>query len=96
MINYKIAEGFHILLDSDEKFFDNERTSNCCGEPVYSDSDICSGCNEHCGVCITCPTCEGEGEYDVVDQSRVNCRTETPPYRKVVCEDCRGEGWIEE
>ena len=23
--------------------------SDCCGEPVYEDHDICSGCNDHCG-----------------------------------------------
>lgn len=23
--------------------------SNCCGERIYTDSDICSECKEHCG-----------------------------------------------
>ena len=23
-------------------------TSNCCGAPVYSDTDICTECGEHC------------------------------------------------
>ena len=25
-------------------------TSNCCGAPVYGDTDICSECHEHCEI----------------------------------------------
>ena len=28
---------------------EKESLSNCCFEPIYSDSDICSKCKEHCG-----------------------------------------------
>ena len=26
----------------------NEEVSNCCGEPICGESDICCGCKEHC------------------------------------------------
>ena len=26
----------------------DEVVSNCCGEPIEEDTDICSGCGEHC------------------------------------------------
>ena len=28
----------------------SEEVSNCCGEPVYEDTDICSSCKDHCKV----------------------------------------------
>ena len=34
-----------IIYDDD----DYEEVSDCCGEMVYDDYDICSGCKEHCG-----------------------------------------------
>ena len=70
-------------------------TSNCCGAPVYDDSDICTDCKEHCGLVITCPDCEGEGEREVLDQSKIHIRTVTPPYKTVECENCNGEGEVE-
>ena len=34
-------------LDSLE---DNEEVSNCCGAELLEETDICSECNEHCGI----------------------------------------------
>jgi DnaJ-class molecular chaperone len=70
--------------------------SNCCGAPVYDDTDICSECKEHCSVIYTCPECFGNGKVDILDQSRINSQTISPPYKTVVCENCNGEGYIEE
>jgi len=28
---------------------DIEMVSDCCGETVYEDHDICSSCKDHCG-----------------------------------------------
>ena len=28
----------------------SEEVSNCCGEPVYDETDICSDCEEHCDI----------------------------------------------
>jgi len=41
----------------DENYKDNDKLSNCCGAPIYSDMDICSACKEHCGEVIICPQC---------------------------------------
>jgi len=71
-------------------------TSNCCGAPVYDDSDICSDCGEHCGLITECPKCEGRGRYDVIDDYLVNSRTISPPYKEVECDLCSGEGTVEE
>ncbi len=42
----------------------SEYISNCCGEPVLPDSDICTGegCGEHCQVLELCETCKGEAQ----------------------------------
>ena len=33
---------------NDEIINDSDRLSNCCGAPMYSDTDLCSECGEHC------------------------------------------------
>lgn len=36
--------------------------SDCCGEPIITDTDFCSACREHCGSEeIICDECKGEG-----------------------------------
>ena len=75
-----------------------EGVSNCCGAPVYDDSDICTACKEHCGVMISCPECDGTGEREVIDtetKNRVRDWTETPSSIIVPCPECNGEGEIE-
>ena len=32
----------------DDNYINNFLISDCCGAPIYSDSDICSDCGEHC------------------------------------------------
>ena len=34
----------------DQQDLDNEEVSNCCCAPVYTESDICSDCRDHCMV----------------------------------------------
>lgn len=72
-----------------------DRLSNCCGAVVYPDSDICSDCKEHCTIEETCSECDGTGEVEIIDQSRVNSRTIDIPYKKIKCELCDGTGIIE-
>lgn len=43
----------------------------------------------------TCPGCDGEGGFWVVEQSRVHWNTVTPPEVWNRCEQCGGEGEIE-
>jgi hypothetical protein len=31
-------------------FIDGETLSNCCGAAVYTETDICTDCKEHCDV----------------------------------------------
>ena|SRR3990167_6557094 len=31
-------------------FISKTKVSNCCGAPVYSDTDICTDCKEHCEI----------------------------------------------
>jgi len=40
---------FQALKKREEMTDDIEMVSDCCGEPVYEDHDICSSCNDHCG-----------------------------------------------
>lgn len=37
--------------------------SNCCQEPVYQETDICSKCKEHCEVIDLDEVLENENEY---------------------------------
>lgn len=32
--------------------------SNCCNEPLIGESDVCSKCEEHCGVILECKRCD--------------------------------------
>lgn len=74
--------------------------SNCCGAPVYSDSDICTECGEHCeveneGDIIDCPDCGGLGLVDEeIKESFASTRI-SPAYKKVKCRLCDGTGIIE-
>jgi len=40
---------FEALKKREEMTDDIEMVSDCCGEPVHEDYDICSSCNDHCG-----------------------------------------------
>jgi len=31
------------------EYFDTERMSDCCGVYIFTDTDICSKCRDHCG-----------------------------------------------
>ena len=68
--------------------------SNCCHAPIYDDSDICTDCKEHCAAEIPCDACNGDGFF----LERI--RTGLPPtgltWVKIDCEECAGNGWIEE
>jgi len=48
---------------NDEPITDSNLVSSCCGMPVYSNTDICSDCKEHCSpespMCGNCG-CEME------------------------------------
>lgn len=96
MKEFTSAREFRNVIEIDEYYLDHDRQSNCCGADVYSDSDICSDCHEHCAVMITCKTCRGEGKIEVLDDSKELQRYITPPTKEIRCEDCNGEGWIEE
>ena len=39
----------HEVLGKPREDDDYEEVSDCCGEEVYDDYDICSSCNDHCG-----------------------------------------------
>lgn len=79
-----------------EDLINRNKESACCGASVYTDSDICSECGEHCEVLRTCSECNGTGEVDELDKSKVTTRTVTPPYHKVICDECEAEGYIKE
>ena len=74
--------------------YQSEGMSDCCGAPVYVDVGICSDCKEHCEIQRPCPDCEGKGEIDELDKSKVTGQTISPPYHKVKCNACDGEGFI--
>ena len=82
------------MKENDEICFEGDGTSDCCGAPVYSDIGICSDCKEHCNIQRTCPECNGTGKVDELDTKKVTTRTTTPPYHKVICDECEGEGFI--
>ena len=42
----------------------------------------------------TCPDCDGTGEMDARDESKINSTTIIEPFHKVKCEKCEGEGVI--
>ena len=71
-----------------------DRLSNCCGAVVYPDSDICSDCNDHCGIEETCDLCDGKGTIEVREDYHppmaINERWKT-----ITCTKCAGEGFIE-
>ncbi len=61
--------------------------SNCCGKPIYKETDVCSACGEH--TALQCENCEGVGlireharEFDIDERIRD-------------CKECDGKGWIE-
>lgn len=71
--------------------------SNCCGAPVYDNTDICTECGEHCEVSdlIDCTDCNGTGLMaEVIKESFASPRID-PRYKKVKCRLCDGTGTIE-
>jgi len=36
--------------EPDYSDYAGEDVSDCCGAMIYSDTDICSDCQEHCGI----------------------------------------------
>ena len=74
--------------------------SNCCGAPVYGDTDICTCCGEHCevegdGDLIDCPSCDGQGVVDEEIKESFASDRISPRYKKVECNLCHGSGVIE-
>lgn len=94
MIYLNPKNGLQIEIDDIRP--SNERVSNCCGASMYDDSDICPDCKEHCAAEITCPDCDGSGEMDEEIKESFASDRISPKYKKVKCETCNGEGWIEE
>ena len=65
-----------------------------CGNQIDTDTYYCPECREFVGGCVVCDVCGGEGIVDELDYSKINGQTITPPYHKVKCENCNGEGRI--
>lgn len=83
-----------------EDFIDRRKESNCCSAPVYTDSDICTCCGEHCemeeiGAIKDCPDCDGTGLMDEVIKESFASPIIAPRYKKVKCRLCDGTGTIE-
>jgi len=84
-----------------EKLESSEQTiCESCGEKAHGediDMMYCRHCNDHATFIDVsdCPDCNGTGETDVIDTSKVNSQTIDIPYKKVKCENCNGEGWVE-
>ena len=85
----KVAETAYRGVISDEQLDEMlyQGLSNCCGEPIYKELDICSGCGEHCA--LQCENCKGLGlireharEWDIDERIRD-------------CKECGGKGWTE-
>jgi|SaaInl4_200m_RNA_FD_contig_121_56966_length_462_multi_5_in_0_out_0_2 hypothetical protein len=38
------------IADMDESVYDDNCWSSCCGASVWSETDICSDCKEHCDL----------------------------------------------
>ena len=73
-----------------------DRVCSMCGDPLYDDMDYCEGCRDHTTAMIPCEECNGTGEVDTLDQKSVREWTISPPYKKQKCNNCNGEGWVEE
>lgn len=83
-----------------EDLIDRNKESSCCGAPIYTDSDICTCCGEHCEVMdpktlIDCPDCDGLGFVDEEIKESFASPRISPRYRKVKCRLCDGAGIIE-
>jgi len=65
---------------------EKEMVSNCCSAPVYEDTDICTGCKEHClpvddTICDKCGSdlvvetndLDNEGQFSEVITKCPNC-----------------------
>ena len=85
-------------MTNPEDLIDRRKESNCCGAPVYTDSDICTCCGEHCeieGDIIDCPDCDGKGVMDEEIKESFASDRVSPRYKKVECRLCSGTGSIE-
>ncbi len=45
--DYTTEELYQKFLDEAVEELNNEELSECCGAPIYEDTDICSECKEH-------------------------------------------------
>ena len=50
MIDVDNQEVEHNDKEPDYSDYAGEDVSDCCGAMIYSDTDICSDCQEHCGI----------------------------------------------
>lgn len=93
MINYKIKDGFHILLtEFDEYPIKSNKLCGMCHEPVDKDTDYCSECREFVGTVTRCPDCEGEG--DVWDNNYMPSNPNLIDRPTKPCNNCGGTGVI--
>ena len=96
MIEYRIKDGFHIILPEYEEPVPI-RWSN--GVPFGGHSQkeyYFERMIEYDSANEVCPQCDGIGKIDILDQSKINPTTISPPYKSVTCESCNGIGYIED
>ena len=74
-------------------YANQERMSNCCGQPMYDDSDICPDCKEHCSAEVLCDSCNGDGF--ILERLRTGLPPSGLTWVKTECEVCKGNGWVE-
>jgi hypothetical protein len=51
-------------MSTDRIEYQDGVVSNCCGASIYSDTDICSDCKEHCSE--VCEVCNGTGIVEIM------------------------------
>lgn len=79
-----------------EDLIDRRRESECCGAPIYTDTDVCSCCGEHCDDAtdmMNCPDCDGAGWVYDNNFMPNNPNLIDRPHKK--CSLCSGTGIIE-
>lgn len=73
-----------------------DKYSECCGKPVYVDSDICMDCNEHCQVLADCEKCEdGQIEQHLYTRPGMPFGGSVQVFEFTNCPHCNGTGSIE-